>query len=41
MNNLINEVKMLRIENKELTNEVKALKEKMNNFVLFIPGEYS
>ena len=41
MNNLINEIKMLRKENEELTNEVKTLKEKMNNIVLIVPGEHS
>ena len=41
MNTLINEVKMLRKENEELTNEVKTLKEKMNNVILLVPGEYS
>jgi len=38
MKDLSNEVKMLRKENEKLT---KALKEKMNNVVLLVPGQHS
>ena len=32
---------MLKKENEQLTNEIKVLKEKLNNVVLSVPGEHT